>query len=116
MELVLEDLNKTAGIVGSFVVDTDGIVVASDVSVGADIDTCSALVSALTNAADKTLSRMGGGALTSAFFEMEQWKIFLHATPVGHLVGLADPEANLGLIRLEMRQAAQRLTASSPVV
>jgi predicted regulator of Ras-like GTPase activity (Roadblock/LC7/MglB family) len=50
--------------------------------------------------------------LSSAFFEMEEHKVFLQATEVGHLVALADPDANLGLIRLEIKQAAERLHAS----
>lgn len=115
MEHVLEELNKTPGILGSFVVDADGIVVASDISTAADAEQCSALVSALINAAQKSLSRLGGGALTSAFFEMGAWKIFLQATEVGHLAALAEPTANLGLLRLELRQAARRLDAGAPV-
>jgi predicted regulator of Ras-like GTPase activity (Roadblock/LC7/MglB family) len=114
MEQVLEELNKTPGIVGSFVVDRDGIIVASDVSTGADAEQCSALVSALINSAEKTLARLGGGALTTAFFELGDWKVFLQATEVGHIVALAEPSANLGLLRLELRQAGQRLTAAAP--
>ena len=115
MQHTLEDLNKTPGIVGSFVVDDDGIIVASDVSLGADAEQASALISALTNAADKSLTRLGAGSLGSAFFEMMEQKVFLQATPVGNLVALAEPNANLGLVRLEMRRAAQSLQASAPV-
>jgi predicted regulator of Ras-like GTPase activity (Roadblock/LC7/MglB family) len=111
MEQILEELNKTPGIMGSFVVDSDGIIVASDVSTAADAEKASALVSALINAAEKSLGRLGGGSLSTAFFEMGEWKIFLQATDVGHLVALAEPDANLGLLRLELRHAAQRLAA-----
>ncbi len=114
MELILEELNKAAGVVGSFIVDSDGIVVASDVSISADAEQCSALVSALTNSAEKMLVRLGGGALTTAFFEMDQWKIFLQTTEVGYLVALAEPSATLGLIRLELNQAGKRLAARAP--
>jgi hypothetical protein len=113
MELVLEELNRATGVVGSFIVDNDGIVVASDVSVGADAERCSALVSSLTNAAEKALSRLGGGAVTSGFFEMDQWKIFFQKQEIGHLVALAEPTANLGLVRMELKQASKRLAASA---
>jgi predicted regulator of Ras-like GTPase activity (Roadblock/LC7/MglB family) len=113
MEHVLEDLNKTPGLIGSFVVDSDGIIVVSDVAAGADAEQASALISALTNAANKSLSRLAAGTLTSAFFELDEQKVLLQATDVGHLVALAEPDANLGLLRLELRQAARRLAAES---
>jgi predicted regulator of Ras-like GTPase activity (Roadblock/LC7/MglB family) len=112
MQATLEELNKTPGIVGSFIVDSDGIVVTSDVPADADAETCAALVAALKSSADKSLSRLGSGELTTAFFEMEAQKVFLHATGVGSLVALAEPDANLGLVRMELRQAARRLDQS----
>lgn len=109
MQATLEELNKTPGIVGAFVVDSDGIIIASDVPSDADAETCAALVAALKSSADKSLNRLGSGGLSTAFFEMEMQKVFLHATDVGSLVALAEPDANLGLVRMELRQAAKRL-------
>ena len=93
MELILEELNKAAGVIGSFIVDSDGIVVASDVSISADAEQCSALVSALTNSAEKMLIRLGGGALTTAFFEMDQWSHIWSLIPEGKTLKLAQGTA-----------------------
>jgi len=109
MEHVLEELNKTPGIIGSFIVDHDGIIIVSDVAAGANAEASSALISALTNAAQKSLTRLEAGSLGTAFFEMDEQKVFLQATDIGHLVALAAHDANLGLVRLELRQAARRL-------
>ena len=40
---------------------------------------------------------------------MENQKVFLQKTGVGSLVALAEPDSNLGLVRMELRQAAKRL-------
>ena len=109
MERILAELNKTPGIIGSFVVAADGIIVASDFASEINDELMGALTSSIINATEKATKKMEQGELVSFIVETEANKLFFHSTRSGFLVCVANPEANLGLIRVEMRAAAEKL-------
>ncbi len=52
---------------------------------------------------------MEQGELVSFIVETDTNKIFFNSSRSGFLVSLATPDANLGLIRVEMRTATEKL-------
>jgi len=113
MERILADLNKTPGVVGSFIVAVDGIVVASDFASEINDELMGALTSSIINATEKATRKMEQGELVSFIIETDSNRLFFNVTRAGFLVCVATPAANIGLIRVEMRAAAVRINEKS---
>lgn len=109
MERILAELNKTPHVIGSFVVAPDGIIVASDYATELDDEMMGALTSSIINSTEKATKKMEQGELVSFIVETDNSKMFFNSTRSGFLVCLATPEANLGLIRVELRTATEKL-------
>jgi predicted regulator of Ras-like GTPase activity (Roadblock/LC7/MglB family) len=112
MDRILAELNKIPGIVGSFVVAEDGIIVASDYDTELNDELMGALTSSIINSTEKATKKMEQGDLISFIVETDTNKLFFNATRTGFLVCVANPDANLGLIRVELRAAAEKLNNS----
>jgi hypothetical protein len=91
------------------VVGHDGIVIASDLSTNFDNDTIGALASSISSTVTKSLERMQQAPLKQLTIEADQGKLFISSTPVGYLIVTTEQKVNMGLIRLEMRNAASQL-------
>ena len=109
MERLLAELNKTPGVIGSFVVASDGIIVASDFATELNDEMMGALTSSIINSTEKATKKMEQGDLVSFIVETDRNKLFFNATRSGFLVCVAGPDANLGLVRVEMRAGAEKL-------
>jgi predicted regulator of Ras-like GTPase activity (Roadblock/LC7/MglB family) len=109
MERTLSELNKTPGVIGSFVVAADGIIVASDFATELNEEMIGALTSSIINATEKATKKMEQGDLVSFIVETDRNKLFFNSTRSGFLVCVAAPDANLGLVRIEMRAASTKL-------
>lgn len=110
MQEVLSELNKTSGITGSMVVGHDGIVIASDLSSQFDNDTIGALASSISSTVSKSLERMDRSPLSQLTIEAEHGKLFISSAPVGYLIVTTEERVNMGLVRLEMRNAVTQLS------
>jgi predicted regulator of Ras-like GTPase activity (Roadblock/LC7/MglB family) len=110
MQEVLSELNKTSGITGSMLVGRDGIVIASDLDTSFDGETIGALASSISSAVTRSLERLQQSAFNQLTIEAADGKLFIVATPVGYLVVTTDGKVNLGLIRLEMRNAISQIS------
>ena len=108
---VLEELNKTSGVAGSILVGRDGIVIASDLQAAMEDEALGALAASITANVQKSLSRLGQPEPQQITIEAENTKFFITECEVGVLVVLTEKDANLGLVRLEMRNARQKLGA-----
>jgi predicted regulator of Ras-like GTPase activity (Roadblock/LC7/MglB family) len=109
MERTLAELNKTPGVIGSFVVAADGIIVASDFTTELNDEMMGALTSSIINSTEKATRKMEQGELVSFIVETDRNKLFFNTTRSGFLVCVANPEANMGLVRVEMRAASEKL-------
>jgi predicted regulator of Ras-like GTPase activity (Roadblock/LC7/MglB family) len=112
MDRILAELNKITGVVGSFVVAADGIIVASDYDTELNDELMGALTSSIINSTEKAVKKMEQGDLVSFIVETDTNKLFFNATRSGFLVCVAQPDANLGLIRVEIRAAAEKLNTA----
>jgi predicted regulator of Ras-like GTPase activity (Roadblock/LC7/MglB family) len=109
MERVLAELNKAPGILGSIMVGRDGIVISSDFASGVNDELIGALASSIINTTERAAEKLGHGDVESIVLEAEKNKLLFLNTRLGFLVVLATNEANLGLIRVEMKSAASNL-------
>ncbi|MCU0618757.1 MAG: roadblock/LC7 domain-containing protein [Gemmatimonadaceae bacterium] len=107
----VDELLATPGVLAALVVSReDGIVVDGNGHVGVDTDAVAALAASLYARAAAAAEASDGGA--PGFLHLEGELGRLCAVPRGDLllVTVAEPFANLGLLRLAMRRLAERLT------
>ena len=109
MEQILAELNKTPGVIGSFVVAADGIIVASDFATELNDEMMGALTSSIINSAEKAVRKMEQGDVVAFIVETETSRLFFNAARSGFLVCVTTLEANLGLVRVEMRSSVEKL-------
>ncbi len=109
MYQALNELNKTTGITGSMVVGDDGIVIASDLAAGSEGDAVGALAASITSNIRKSLDRLETQPLAQVTIEAEDGKLFFTKVGVGLLVVTTEKDINIGLIRLEIKNAIKRL-------
>ncbi len=112
---ILEGLNKTSGITGSMVVGNDGIVIAADLDSQVQEETIGALAASITTNIQKSLERLGSAPLRQITIEAENAKLFFFDARVGILVVMAEPEVNIGLVRLEIRNAINKLNSQEAI-
>jgi len=106
---VLQDLNKTSGITGSMLVAEDGIVIAADLDSTQEDETVGALASSIASVVRKSMERLGRPAFAQVTIEADRGKMFLADAGVGMLVVTAEDRANIGLVRLEIKNAIAKL-------
>jgi len=108
---VLEELNRTSGITGSMLVGRDGIVIAADLQSSVEDEALGALAASITANVQKSLGRLGQPTPNQITIEAENTKFFISDCGVGVLVVTTEKDANLGLIRLEIRNAKNKLNS-----
>lgn len=111
MYQVLSELNKTSGITGSMMVGNDGMVIAADLSTSFEGDTVGALAASITTNIKKSLERLQTSDLRQVTIEAENGKMFFTDAGKGILVVTTERDINIGLIRLEIKNAVNRLKA-----
>jgi predicted regulator of Ras-like GTPase activity (Roadblock/LC7/MglB family) len=106
---VLSDLNKTSGVKGSMLVGADGIIIAADLDTQYEDDAVGAMSASIVSSVSKALERLKGEDPAQITVEAEHGKLFLANAGVGILTVITDKEVNIGLVRLEMRNAISRI-------
>lgn len=107
---VLQELGEVEGVIGSLIVDPDGITVAENLE--ADADLVAAACVQIVNAVRDALAKLEEDELVQALIEPAEGKIFLREIPgVGTLVALSQRNVNVGLIRLAMASATEKIKA-----
>ncbi|MFL5578454.1 MAG: roadblock/LC7 domain-containing protein [Gemmatimonadaceae bacterium] len=107
---LLSALVRQRGVLGSMVVsESDGIVVDSNLQIGVRGPAVAALAASLYRKA--RLSSLAAGLGESTFLQLEAERGRVCAVGRGDLVlvAVAEPRANVGLIRVEMLKAVETL-------
>ncbi len=110
---VLNELNKTTGITGSMVVGHDGIVIAADLDESFEGDTIGALAASITANIQKSLDRLKTTPLKQVTIEADEGKLFFTDAGLGILVVTTEKSVNIGLIRLEIKNAISKLKVNA---
>lgn len=110
MEEILANLCETSGITGSLLVGKDGIVISSRLNGGEDADSFGASVADLFGGIVNTADNYASGVIEMLSVERIDGKLFLQNLEEANalLAVLAGPKVNLGLVRLEMKEAAHK--------
>jgi len=107
----LERITRVAGIRGAMLVsESDGLVVAEALAEGLDGNAVAALTASLTLRLRRTAT--SAGLATPQVVQLRAERGTVLSVPAGDdllLVAVAERDANLGLARLELRQAAAQL-------
>ena len=107
---VLDALTRQRGVRASMVVDAeDGVAVDSNLQFGQDGNRVAALATSLYRKARQSAIAAGLGATGFMHLEAEGGRLCLLGGDTLLLVVVAERDANIGLIRMEMRRAAEQL-------
>jgi predicted regulator of Ras-like GTPase activity (Roadblock/LC7/MglB family) len=109
MYQILGGLNKTSGITGSLLVGSDGIIIAADLDTRFQDETVGALAASIVSTVDRSLEKLQSTPFRQVTIEAEKGKLFLTDVGIGVLVVTTEPDVNVGLVRLEIKNAQQRI-------
>jgi predicted regulator of Ras-like GTPase activity (Roadblock/LC7/MglB family) len=109
MRLILAKLNDTIAARGSVVVAKDGMLIASDVREGADLDRLAALGAAILQEIGETLSAAEMAAFTQVEIATEQGKVILVEAGPTYLLVLLGARLEIGPGSIEIQSAAQHV-------
>jgi uncharacterized protein len=112
---IVEDLIRIEGVIGSLLVDKDGLVVSSTLLEDEDAEMLGAMSAAMFGAIVKAGERIGVGQLRNTIIEASEGSIQLVEAENLILVVITEKGVNLGMIRMEMRKAATRIRAEIPL-
>jgi predicted regulator of Ras-like GTPase activity (Roadblock/LC7/MglB family) len=107
---VLDALTKQRGVRASLVVDADeGITIDSNMQIGQESTRVAALAASLYRKARKSAMAAGLGGTGFMQLEAESGRLCIIGGGEVVLIVVAEREANVGLIRVEMLRAAKGL-------
>jgi len=109
---ILSELNKTSGITGSMVVGNDGIVIAADLDASYEGDTVGALAASITANINKSMDRLQTSPSHQVTIEADNGKLFFTDAGLGILVVTTNKNVNIGLVRLEIKNALTKLSVA----
>jgi hypothetical protein len=105
----LRRLVEIDGVIGALVVGKDGLVVTSTLD-GEQEELVGAMVAAAYDAAGRYVEQIGAGQIRYALFETPGGTLQIANSGEMLVVVQSTRQASLGRVRLELLQAAQRLT------
>lgn len=110
MNSVLKKINRINGVRGSLLVNRDGMVLVSDLAEGIDEGGICALSSTIYINLESALSRLAFGAPTRIVISGERGRIVLfNIRNELVLAVLTRKEINMGLLKVELKEAAEEL-------
>jgi predicted regulator of Ras-like GTPase activity (Roadblock/LC7/MglB family) len=108
---ILRELNGSSpDIEGSWIISTEGLIIASVLPLGLDEDRGCALAAALLSRAERTARALNRGNLEQFLVKGEKGCILMvYAGDGALLIVLTKPEAKFGLIFFDIEHSAQRV-------
>ena len=105
LKQVLNDLVRADGINTAVVVGRDGFVIEGATSRGAlDTDAVGAIISTGIGSAEVMGTELRVGTMTQSMFEYHDGVIVLSLAGEAILAVVADPRANLGMVRFQVKK------------
>ena len=110
---ILDQVNKTRGILGSLVMGKDGMVVASDISIDVRDEALAAVASQVLGSLQGALKRMDLGAFKRFVVTGSAGRVVMLDAGDALLIALLEPDVNMGLVTVELRRAGERVVEKS---
>lgn len=113
LKSILNELNGTsADIEASGVISTDGLMMAAVLPQGMDEDRVGAMSAAMLSLGDRTAQELERGGLEQVLIKGSRGYVLMtHAGKEAVLTVMAKPNAKLGLIFLDVKRAAESISA-----
>ena len=106
---ILDELNKTSGIHGSMLVGNDGIIIAADLDERLEDEIVGALAASIVANVSKAMERLKQHNPERITIEADEGKIFLNDAGMGILAVVTEPDVNVGMVRLEIKNAVAKI-------
>lgn len=113
MREILHTLNDTLSSRGSIVVARDGMLIASDVREGVDVDRLAALGAAILTEVGRSLGEAGFSAFSQIEIATEQGKVILVEAGPTYLLVLLGARLEVGAGSIEIRSAANHVARAA---
>ena len=106
----VERLSRIPGVRGALIVDTDaGVPVVAELAAGVDGNAVAALASSLFRRTDRALGTAQFGKLGTLQLESDDGHVIAGDAAELIVVAIAERQAQLGLVRLEVHRVAESL-------
>lgn len=110
LEKVLKDINNIGGVETSAVASRDGLLICSTIPRKQNGETFVAMSATMIGAAETATTELGKGIPERIIVETKTGKIIgTGAGPKALLIVMTKPDANLGLILIEMTKASKQI-------
>jgi predicted regulator of Ras-like GTPase activity (Roadblock/LC7/MglB family) len=116
MREILAELNETISGRGSVVLSRDGLLIASDVREGVDVERLSALGAAIVREIGRSLREASLETFTQVEVAAEQGKVILVEAGPTYLLVLLGARLEIGPGSIEIRSAAHRIEREAELV
>jgi predicted regulator of Ras-like GTPase activity (Roadblock/LC7/MglB family) len=113
MKEILTKLNKVNGVMGSMIMNRDGIVVASDFSVDIQEKSVGAVASSILSALEGALKRIDMGKFRRFLVTGSEGKIAMVHAGSAILLVMLNAEVNMGMLNVEIKEAAGSIEEKS---
>ena len=109
---IVQTIARLHGVKGAAIVAADGFVIAAEVPEGVAVESLAALAATLGRDLEVGATRLGRGAFQTALFSADDGTLFLATSPIGFVVALAEPQANLQAVRGALAEAVGLIEAA----
>ena len=109
---IVQTVARLHGVKGAAIVAPDGFVIAAEVPEGVAAESLAALAATLGRDLEVGATRLGRGAFQTALFSADDGTLFLATSPIGFVVALAEPQANLQAVRAALAEAVGLIEAA----
>jgi predicted regulator of Ras-like GTPase activity (Roadblock/LC7/MglB family) len=109
---IVHSVASLQGVKGALIVGADGFVIAAEVLEDVAVESLAALAATLGRDLEVGASRLGRGAFQTALFSADDGTVFLATSPIGFVVALAEPQANLQSVRAALAEAVGLIEAA----
>ncbi|MFB6202931.1 MAG: roadblock/LC7 domain-containing protein [Candidatus Nanohaloarchaea archaeon] len=106
----MDDLNDVQGIKGAAVVRRDGLLIASNLGQDIDDDQVGAMTASTVGSGETASEALKMGEVNQVTIESENGKLVsTGAGEEGILTILTDSDVNMGLVKVEMKNATEKI-------
>ncbi len=113
MKAILQELNETIAARGALIVAPDGMLIASDVRIGEDVERLSAMGAGILAQVGGSLERAGLGTFAQVEVVTEEGKLVLVEAGPTYLLVLLGARLEIGPGSIEIRSAAKRIARAT---
>ena len=106
---ILKKFKEIAGLLGSAVVDIDGLPISADLPLNKRPEKLCSLVSRLLQVGERSLKAAGIGPLREMILEGDKGRIIARNEGKLLLIALTDKNSSLGILKIEIEEFARKI-------